>query len=177
MKVLVLTGPESSGKSWLSAEIQNRFGGLLVGEYVRHFIDQQGRDTHYADIPAIARGQLDWEDTARASEPHLLILDTHLLSNVLWSRTLFGDCPAWIEQQLLNRSYDLHLLLSPEGVDWISDGQRCQPQLRERQAFFDSSREWLDHHRQAYKVLGGDWPQRREQAMAAVSQLLGAQRI
>ncbi|KPW91070.1 putative Nicotinamide-nucleotide adenylyltransferase [Pseudomonas syringae pv. cerasicola] len=99
MKVLVLTGPESSGKSWLSAEIQNRFGGLLVGEYVRHFIDQQGRDTHYADIPAIARGQLDWEDTARASEPHLLILDTHLLSNVLWSRTLFGDCPAWIEQQ------------------------------------------------------------------------------
>ncbi len=107
MKVLVLTGPESSGKSWLSAEIQNRFGGLLVGEYVRHFIDQQGRDTHYADIPAIARGQLDWEDTARASEPHLLILDTHLLSNVLWSRTLFGDCPAWIEQQLLNRSSDL----------------------------------------------------------------------
>ncbi|NAT16977.1 N-acetylglucosamine-6-sulfatase, partial [Pseudomonas syringae pv. actinidifoliorum] len=27
MKVLVLTGPESSGKSWLSAEIQRRFGG------------------------------------------------------------------------------------------------------------------------------------------------------
>ncbi|EGH34972.1 hypothetical protein PSYJA_40720, partial [Pseudomonas syringae pv. japonica str. M301072] len=37
------------------------------------------------------------------------------------------DVPAWIEQQLLSRSYDLHLLLSPEGVDWISDGQRCQP--------------------------------------------------
>lgn len=173
MKVLVLTGPESSGKSWLSAQIQHRFGGLLVGEYVRYFIDQQGRDTDYADIPAIAQGQLAWEDAARAAEPHLLILDTHLLSNMLWSRTLFGDCPAWIEQQLLSRAYDLHLLLSPEGVDWISDGQRCQPQLGERQAFFDASREWLEHHRQAYRVMGGNWEQRREQALTAVSQLLG----
>ncbi len=72
-----------------------------------------------------------WEDAARASAPQLLILDTHLL------------------KQLLGRSYDLHLLLSPQGVDWISDGQR------------------------AYQVLDGDWQQRREQAMAAVSNLLG----
>ena len=173
MKVLVLTGPESSGKSWLSAEIQRRFGGVLVGEYVRHFIDHEGRDTTYGDIPAIARGQLAWEDAARASTPELLILDTHLLSNMLWSRTLFGDCPAWIEQQLLSRHYDLHLLLSPEGVEWVSDGQRCQPQPGERQAFFDASRDWLSSHHQAWQVIGGGWPQRREQAMAAVMHLLG----
>lgn len=172
MKVLVLTGPESSGKSWLSSEIQQRFGGMLVGEYVRHFIDEQGRDTCYADIPAIARGQLAWEDAARAKAPQLLILDTHLLSNLLWSKALFGDCPPWVEQQLLSRRYDLHLLLSPEGVDWISDGQRCQPQLNERQAFFAASRQWLDNHQQRHRVIGGDWSARREQAMALVAQLL-----
>ncbi|WP_122315422.1 AAA family ATPase [Pseudomonas cichorii] len=172
MKVLVLAGPESSGKSWLCNEISNRFGGVLVGEYVRHFIEQQGRDTFYSDIPAIARGQLAQEDAARATAPHLLILDTHLLSNMLWSKTLFGDCPEWIEQQLLSRHYDLHLLLSPEGVDWISDGQRCQPQLSERQAFFEDSRQWLDRHAQNYRIIGGDWATRREQAMAAVTQLL-----
>jgi len=33
MKVLVLTGPESSGKSWLATELQQKFGGVLVGEY------------------------------------------------------------------------------------------------------------------------------------------------
>jgi len=32
MKVVVLTGPESSGKSWLSGEIQAHFGGEQVGE-------------------------------------------------------------------------------------------------------------------------------------------------
>ncbi len=65
MNVLVLCGPESSGKSWLSGEIQAHFGGIVVAEYVRHFIDQECRDTCYADVPTIARGQLAWEDQAR----------------------------------------------------------------------------------------------------------------
>jgi nicotinamide riboside kinase len=167
-----LAGPESSGKSWLAERIQRRFGGELVGEYVREFIDQEQRDTCYADIPAIARGQLAWEDAARARTPQLLILDTHLLSNMLWSRTLFGDCPAWLEQDLLARHYDLHLLLSPEGVEWVGDGQRCQPLLDERQAFFEASRDWLDRHGQRYEVIEGSWSYRKERAFEAVEQLL-----
>lgn len=172
MKVLVLTGPESSGKSWLSGEIQAHFGGELVGEYVRHFIDEQRRDTCYDDIPAIARGQLAWEDAARARQPELLILDTHLLSNLLWSRVLFGDCPAWIEHALLARRYDLHLLLDPAGVNWIGDGQRCQPALDQRQTFFADSLAWLQHHHQPVQVIGGDWAQRSAAVLIAVQQLL-----
>jgi len=172
MKVLVLAGPESSGKSWLGAEIQAHFGGELVGEYVRDFIDEQQRDTCYADIPAVARGQLAREDAARLRRPPLLILDTHLLSNILWSRTLFGACPDWLEPALLERHYDLHLLLSPEGVPWIGDGQRCQPQLTERQAFFDASRDWLERHAQPLQIIQGDWSARRATVLAAVQRLL-----
>ncbi|WP_175650966.1 AAA family ATPase [Pseudomonas sp. Marseille-P9899] len=172
MKVLVLAGPESSGKSWLAGEIQAHFGGELVGEYVRHFIDEQQRDTCYADIPDIARGQLAWEDAARQRQPELLILDTHLLSNILWSQTLFADCPDWLEQALLARHYDLHLLLSPDGVPWIGDGQRCQPDLDERRAFFDSSRQWLEQHRQPLMIIEGDWTCRRAIVLATVQRLL-----
>ncbi|WP_296270770.1 AAA family ATPase [Pseudomonas sp. UBA6323] len=174
MKVLVLTGPESSGKSWLAEEIQTRFGGVVVGEYVRHFIDEQQRDTCYADIAEIARGQLAWEDAARAARPALLILDTHLLSNMLWSQFLFGDCPGWLETELLARHYDQHLLLDPAGVPWVEDGQRCQPQLAERQAFHQACRDRLLKHELPFSELSGSWRERREAALEQVAALLGS---
>lgn len=172
MKVVVLTGPESSGKTFLAECLQRHFGGLVVSEYVRHFIDQQQRDTCLADIPSIARGQLAWEDAARAQSPDLLILDTHLLSNMLWSHTLFGDCPAWLERELLERHYDLHLLLSPEGVEWQNDGQRCQPSLAERAHFHQQCREWLIRHDRPWVEIGGNWSQRTAQAYERVHQLI-----
>ncbi|RQO44151.1 AAA family ATPase [Pseudomonas sp. KBW05] len=172
MKVVVLAGPESSGKSWLAAELHAHFGGLMVGEYVRHFIDHHQRDTTLADIPAIAHGQLAWEDAARAQQPRLLILDTHLLTNKLWSQVLFGDYPAWLDGELLARHYDLHLLLSPDDVEWTADGQRCQPQLEDRQAFFQGSLEWMQEHQQPVLVIKGNWEERRVAAFAAVERLL-----
>ncbi|MBO0493938.1 AAA family ATPase [Pseudomonas sp. Marseille-Q1929] len=172
MKVVVLAGPESSGKSWLAAELHANFGGLMVGEYVRHFIDHHQRDTTLADIPAIAHGQLAWEDTARAQQPRLLILDTHLLTNKLWSQVLFGDYPTWLDSELLARHYDLHLLLSPDDVEWTADGQRCQPQLEDRQAFFQGSLEWMQEHQQSVLVIRGDWEERRRTAFSAVEHLL-----
>jgi NadR type nicotinamide-nucleotide adenylyltransferase len=174
VKVLVLTGPESSGKSWLAEKVQATFGGVLVGEYVRHFIEQEQRDTCYADISAIARGQLAWEDAARASQPELLILDTHLLSNMLWSHELFGDCPAWIEQALLERDYHLHLLLDPVAVPWVDDGQRCQPQLQQRIKFHQDCERWLRLHKQPLQCIQGDWSQRHRQVMRSVDNWLNS---
>lgn len=173
MKIVVLTGPESTGKSWLAAGLQQRFGGLRVDEYVRRFIELNPRDTCLADIPAIAGGQLQWEDQARAQQPSLLILDTHLLSNILWSQTLFGDCPGWLESELLARHYDLHLLLSPELIEWTDDGQRCQPDPQERLAFYQATQTWLENHHQRFRVIHGNWAERQLQAFAAVEQLLG----
>lgn len=173
MKVLVLTGPESTGKSWLASELQQRFGGIVVGEYVRHFIDSLQRDTCYADISTIARGQLAWEDAARAQRPHLLILDTHLLSNILWSRTLFGDCPDWMEQALLAREYHLHLLLDPRGVEWVGDGQRCQPDLAERLAFHQRCAHWLAANGQNVVEIAGTWHARQRAAISCVADWLG----
>jgi NadR type nicotinamide-nucleotide adenylyltransferase len=172
MKVIALIGPESSGKSCLARAIAERFGGLVVDEYVRQYIEEQGRDTFYSDIDPIARGQLAAEDRGRQRRPGLLVLDTHLLSNMLWSQTLFGDCPTWLEPALLARHYDLSLLLSPLGMPWVEDGQRCQPEMAERMGFFARSEEWLKAHGQIYEVLDGAWDTRREAAFGWVKGMI-----
>ncbi len=63
-------------------------------------------------------------------------------------------------------------MLSPEGVEWIGDGQRCQPDLSERQAFFEASQQWLVDRGQTFEVIGGSWSYRSERVLQRVAQLI-----
>lgn len=174
MKVVVLTGPESAGKSSLSHALATRFNAPLVSEYVREFIEQEQRDTCYTDISTIAKQQLNNELAARAQRPPLLLLDTHVLSNKLWSEVLFNDSPAWIEAALLEQHYDLIALLSPDGIDWQADPQRCQPEFAQRQQFHQQLANWLHQHQQPVLALSGSWQSRYQALESAIEQLLQA---
>ena len=172
MKVVVLTGPESSGKSTLSKALAERFNAPLVGEYVREFIEEQQRDTCYSDISTIAKQQLQRELEFRLKRPPLLLLDTHLLSNKLWSEVLFDKSPSWLEIALQEQHYDLIGLLSPHGLPWQADGQRCQPELSERQYFHQQLESWLHAHQQPMLHLDGSWESRYQQMESAIEELL-----
>ena len=87
MKVVVLTGPESAGKSSLCTALAQHFRAPVVREYVREYIELQQRDTCYTDVDIIAREQWRREQAAKALCPPLLLLDTNLLSNLQWSLT------------------------------------------------------------------------------------------
>lgn len=172
MKVVVLTGPESAGKSSLCAALAERFRAPVVGEYVREYIELHQRDTCYADVEIIAREQWRREQAARALQPPLLLLDTHLLSNRQWSQTLFGQSPQWIDELLVTQPYDAVFLLSPDGLPWQADGQRCQPELADRQAFHAGLEQWLLHHRQPVQQVTGSWEARLQQLQQAIEGML-----
>ena len=172
MKVIVLTGPESAGKSSLCSALATRFNAPVVHEYVREYIEQQQRDTCYADVDPIAREQWRREQAARALQPPLLLLDTHLLSNLQWSLTLFGQSPPWLEQKLAAQRYDAVFLLSPDGLPWQADGMRCQPDLADRQTFHADLEHWLVQHRQPLVSLNGNWEARYQQLEQAIAGIL-----
>ena len=77
------------------------------------------------------------------------------------------------DDELLARHYDLHLLLSPEGVAWQGDGQRCQPDLAERLRFHQDCADWLQRHARPWVGIDGDWAQREIHVIEQVRRLLG----
>ena len=128
-----LTGAESTGKTTLAAALAAHYETVWVPEAVRLWVDEAARLPTYADLDAIARRHLARVDAARAQATGVLVLDTDLVSTVLYARHLFGRCPAWIEAASAEHAADLYLLCAPD-FPWVPDpGQRESAETR---AFF-----------------------------------------
>ena len=137
MRRVVVTGSECTGKTTLARAPAERYDTVWVPEFAREFVEREGRSPVLADVEAIARGQMAREVEVAARARELLILDTDLLSTILYSRHYYGSCPAAVEAELARRPADLYLLCGID-VPWTPDGdQRDRGDRREEmQALF-----------------------------------------
>ena len=69
--VIVLTGPECTGKSTLAGELAVRLAASVSREFARTYVDRKGGPLGAADVEPIARGQIALEDEAAARPPTL----------------------------------------------------------------------------------------------------------
>jgi NadR type nicotinamide-nucleotide adenylyltransferase len=166
---VVATGSECTGKTTLAAELAAHYDTVWVPEYVRVYLDAKGAPLVFADVEEIARGQVAAEDAALARARGLLVLDTDLLSTMVYSRHYYGDCPSWVERAVTDFAGDLYLLLHPD-VPWVADPQRDRGHRRaEMHALF---RDALVGHGLPFVDVSGGWDERRSQAITAVDALL-----
>jgi nicotinamide riboside kinase len=129
----VITGPESTGKTTLAAGLAARLGAPLLAEAARDYAAEQarhGRTLTAADVESIARLAIARDDEALASTPTLMVLDTDLVSTVIYARHYYGTCPAWIEAGARARRGNLYLLCDID-LPWKADGVRDRPVQRE----------------------------------------------
>jgi NadR type nicotinamide-nucleotide adenylyltransferase len=164
---IVITGSESTGKTTLAGMLAARYDTVATPEFSRDYAGGRHVPLDRHDVEAIAIGQIHSEDrwTPRARHGQL-VLDTDLFSTVVYGRHYYGSLQPWIERVALERRGDLYLFLDID-VPWVADPIRDRGSQRaEMHALF---RDMLDRYGLPYVTIGGDWPERFESAIRAVS--------
>jgi galactose mutarotase-like enzyme/nicotinamide riboside kinase len=164
-----LTGPESTGKSTLAAQLAAYYGTSFAPEFARKYLAQKGPRYTPQDLEEIALGQLAAEDEAAAAGHRVVFCDSDLLVIKIWFEHSFGTCPEWILQRIDEQQYDLVLLM---GVDlpWVPDPLREHPHLR--QQFYDLYRRELSERMSNFAEISGSGERRFAQARFLVDELL-----
>src|SRR5687768_3802412 len=155
---ICLIGPESTGKSELAAELARELHSVWVPEFAREYAEAHGNDLTAADVEPIARGQIANEERITPQADRILLLDTDLISTVVYARHYYGDCPQWIEEEARQRRADLYLLLDTD-VPWKPDAAR-DAGGDQREDLFDAFRAALDEFETRWEIVSGDWDER-----------------
>jgi len=130
MLKIVITGPESTGKSTLAKELAKYYKTTFVEEYARIFLTNLGRPYVQQDLLEIAKRQIAQEDSATNKNPKLLICDTSLEVIKIWSEYKYQSVDVFITNSLKVRKPDLYLLMRPDLL-WELDPLRENPDNRD----------------------------------------------
>lgn len=157
MKSIVITGPESSGKSTLAKALSAHYGIPLIEEYARHYLHQIGRPYQEKDLVHIGQQQWLLQQKALRTNP-MIICDTGLVVLYIWSMEKYGRISSWLKQQLIEDTTSLYVLSKPD-ISWEPDPLRENPLDRD-QLFLRYSRFLQQHHCPFIVVEGPDQEKR-----------------
>jgi NadR type nicotinamide-nucleotide adenylyltransferase len=168
---VTVTGSESTGKTWLAHQLARHFEAIYVAEFAREYVLYKAAPLDASDVEPIARGQLRSEEEALRRAGELIILDTDLVSTVVYAKHYYGTCPAWVERSARERLADLYLLCDVD-MPWVPDAARDRPGARREihAAFADHLERYGAHS----MLIRGPWEEREAGAINAIESLLAS---
>lgn len=166
MRKIAVLGPESTGKSQLSANLAQILpNAIWVEEFARTYLQKNGSAYSFQTLDIIAAGQL--ADIEKASEENAtyLVVDTEMIVMKIWSEFVFQKVSFFIQQALENQNFDLYLLCDID-LPWEFDPLREHPNSRKE--LFNLYKKELDALKVPYRIVSGVQEERTQNAIKAI---------
>lgn len=163
---IVVTGPESTGKTLLAEKLSEEMNIQLVEEYARTYIGNLNRPYGKTDVEEIARIQIQ-ENNLFIMAP--LIYDTDILTSIIWHQEKFGFTPSWMMESWKITDQIFYLLCAPD-FPWVYDDQRENPNDRVR--LFGIYKSYLKSYFKDFVIIKGNFENRLSKAIINVKSIL-----
>ncbi len=167
---VVITGPESTGKTELTDYLTLQFQGIKIPEFARQYVEQLQRPYRYKDVIRIARNQISIRNKIVKGNNSWIFMDTDLIITKVWFLEVYGRYPKWLDKHINTSVADLYLLCNND-VPWVEDGVRENGGDR-RDHLFERYREQLEKQGFMYHIVSGTGSKRRENALLGIENYL-----
>ncbi len=165
MKILI-TGPESSGKTTIAKYLSKRFNAHLIEEYARTYLEKHGAKYDQSDILKIAKAYPPILESVQQNK--YVVFDTYFLNLKIWSEEKFNDCHPFILEQLDALKFDAIFLMYPN-TPWVKDDFRENP--NDRMRLYEIFKSNLEEQSLNYAVIDQLGTERLGQAESIVGSL------
>ena len=165
MLKIIVTGPESSGKTTLSKALSKHYNLPFTKEFAREYLTDLGKNYLQEDLLEIAKGQLENEQLITNNQ-QISLHDTDLITLKIWSDYKYGNCNNWILEQIEKQKVEnrFYLLCKPD-LKWDYDPLRENP--TNRNELLEIYKQELENLGHKFLIIKGE--DRNEQAIESLS--------
>ncbi len=124
LKKIIISGPESTGKTEICRKLSLHYNTVFIPEYARSYIENLKKKYTYKDVEHIAKQQIELlqKDYTNHKE-NFIFFDTGLIITKIWFQEVYGKFPKFIENELKSIKIDAYLLCYPD-IEWLPDKVR-----------------------------------------------------
>tara|TARA_B100001057_G_C22314967_1_gene743533 strand:+ start:88 stop:594 length:507 start_codon:yes stop_codon:yes gene_type:complete len=166
MLKIAITGPESSGKTTLSAALAEHYKVSYIPEFARTYLGKTKGQYQQLDLDIIAQGQLKSLDSFKG---YIAICDTDFSVLELWSQYKYNSVSHYIKELVSKDFFDLHVLCAPD-IPWEPDPLRETPNSRD--ALFELYKTNLKTYKKNFIVVNDTHENRFKKSVQAIDLLI-----
>lgn len=152
---IVIIGPESTGKSTLTASLAKHYNAAWVKEYAREYLENIKQPYELNDVLEMAKIQFEKEQEAEKNTSTHLFLDTDLTVFKVWIKEKYNTEIDWIENEL-KQSSDKIFFICDIDIPWQEDPLREHPNLEDRKRIFNRYIQIMEENHFNYHIISGN---------------------